>query len=217
MPNLHDIEKRIRSVGSTKQITRTMEMVAGAKVKQATDRVAATYPYVLSISEMLGNVASCVQSSENALLEQRANMKRALVIVVVSDRGLAGGFNSNALRATESIIREYKAQNVEVDVIACGKKAGSFLNYRGITPVLNFAGTSADPTLEQAQEITDWVINAYTEGTIDKVVLVYNHAKNAAEQVLLQENVLPASLDEVVQGSKDASDVDASEEVSPDM
>ena len=218
MPNLHDIEKRIRSVGSTKQITRTMEMVAGAKVKQATDRVAAAGPYAASMSEMLTGVASRVQANENTLLERRANVKRVLAIVVVSDRGLAGGFNSNALRATEALVRARTAENAEVDVIACGKKAGSFLNYRVITPVLSFSGTSADPTIEQAQEISDWAISAYETGSIDEVVLIYNHAKNAAEQVLVQETVLPVSIENVDKPKEDKDQSASSEaDLAPDM
>lgn len=123
MPNLHDIEKRIKSVSSTKQITRTMEMVAGAKVKHATERILTATPYAESMTEMLQGVAARVQASENPLLETRSDVKRMLVVAVVSDRGLAGGFNSNVLRTVEKLIRAKKAQGVEVDVIACGKKA----------------------------------------------------------------------------------------------
>lgn len=95
MPNLHDIEKRIKSVSSTKQITRTMEMVAGAKVKYATERIQTSAPYADSMTEMLQGVAARVQASENPLLEKRESVKRVLCVAVVSDRGLAGGFNSN--------------------------------------------------------------------------------------------------------------------------
>ena len=118
MPNLHDIEKRIKSVSSTKQITRTMEMVAGAKVKYATERIQTSAPYADSMTEMLQGVAARVQASENPLLEKRESVKRVLCVAVVSDRGLAGGFNSNVLRTVEKTIRAKKAQGVEVDVIA---------------------------------------------------------------------------------------------------
>ena len=131
MPNLHDIEKRIKSVSSTKQITRTMEMVAGAKVKYAT--------------EMLQGVAARVQASENPLLEKRESVKRVLYVAVVSDRGLAGGFNSNVLRTVEKTIRAKKAQGVEVDVIACGKKAGGFFKFRGVTPVRRLKRRARSP------------------------------------------------------------------------
>ena len=163
MPNLHDIEKRIKSVSSTKQITRTMEMVAGAKVKYATERIQTSAPYADSMTEMLQGVAARVQASENPLLEKRESVKRVLCVAVVSDRGLAGGFNSNVLRTVEKTIRAKKAQGVEVDVIACGKKAGGFFKFRGVTPVLDFKDLSADPTFEEASEIADYAVKAYEE------------------------------------------------------
>lgn len=209
MPNLHDIDKRIKSISSTKQITRTMEMVAGAKVKHATERIFAATPYSDSMTEMLQGVAERVQASENPLLEKRENVKRILAVAVVSDRGLAGGFNSNVLRTIEKTIRAKKAQGVEVDVIACGKKAIGFFKYRKITPVLEFVDLSADPTFEEAKQIADYAVKAYEEGSVDEVVLVYNHAKNAAEQVLRQEIILPVDTQAVMAaaaGSSDAAD-----------
>ena len=191
MPNLHDIDKRIKSVSSTKQITRTMEMVAGAKVKHATERIAAAAPYSDSMVEMLQGVAERVQPSENLLLEKHESVKRILAVAVVSDRGLAGGFNSNVLRAVEKTVRAKKSEGVEVDIIACGKKAGGFFRFRKMTPVLEFKDQSADPTIEQAGEIADYAIKAYEEGSIDEVVLIYNHSKNAATQVLTEQVILP--------------------------
>jgi F-type H+-transporting ATPase subunit gamma len=209
MPNLHDIDKRIKSITSTKQITRTMEMVAGAKVKHATERIFAATPYSESMTEMLQGVAERVQASENLLLEKRENVKRILTVAVVSDRGLAGGFNSNVLRTIEKTIRAKKAQGVEVDVIACGKKAIGFFKYRKIEPVLEFVDLSADPTFEEAKQIADYAVKAYEEGSVDEVVLVYNHAKNAAEQVLREEIILPVDTQAVMAaaaGSSDAAD-----------
>lgn len=213
MPNLHDIEKRIKSVSSTKQITRTMEMVAGAKVKHATERIVTATPYAESMTEMLQGVAQRVQASENPLLETRTNIKRMLVVAVVSDRGLAGGFNSNVLRTIEKTIRAKKAQGVEAEVIACGKKATGFFNYRKIEPVLEFKDLSADPTLEEANAIAEYAVKAYEEGSVDEVVLVYNHAKNAAEQVLRTETILPVDTTAVMAAADDKSDA-ATEEVS---
>ena len=208
MPNLHDIEKRIKSVSSTKQITRTMEMVAGAKVKYATERIQTSAPYADSMTEMLQGVAARVQASENPLLEKRESVKRVLCVAVVSDRGLAGGFNSNVLRTVEKTIRAKKAQGVEVDVIACGKKAGGFFKFRGVTPVLDFKDLSADPTFEEASEIADYAVKAYEEGSVDEVVLVYNHCKNAAEQVLREEVILPVDTEAVVAAAAEETSVE---------
>ena len=191
MPNLHDIERRINSVASTKQITRTMEMVAAAKIRRATERVEAATPYATSMTEMLGHVAEQAGSLENALLKKHDEVKNVLLVVVVSDRGLAGGFNSNVLRHAEHLMKEKQAAGAQVSVVACGKKAIGYFNYRKIEPVLEFKDLSADPTLDEASSILAFVINAYETSEIDEVYLIYNHAKNAAEQKLTQELVLP--------------------------
>lgn len=191
MPNLHDIERRIHSVRSTKQITRTMEMVAAAKIRRANERVAAATPYAISMTEMLAHVAKLVDGSESPLLEKHEDVKNCLIIALVSDRGLAGGFNSNVLRHVERLIKEKAASDIQTHVVACGKKSVSYLNYRKIKPVLEFKGLSADPTVEQASTIAAFAIDGYAKGTIDEVIVVYNHAKNAAEQLLIEEVVLP--------------------------
>ncbi len=198
MPNLHDIERRINSVSSTKQITRTMEMVAAAKIRRAGERVAAATPYAESMVEMLANVAKRVGGSENALLRKHDEVKNVLVVVVVSDRGLAGGFNSNVLRHVDKLTKAKKAAGANVSIVACGKKAIGYYTYRGIEPKLAFANLSADPTVEEANEVGNFVSEGYADGSIDEVIVVYNHAKNAAEQQLREEMLLPVDTDKFV-------------------
>lgn len=207
MPNLHDIERRINSVASTKQITRTMEMVAAAKIRRATERVEAATPYSDSMMEMLANVAERVGGSENALLQKHDEVKNVLVVVVVSDRGLAGGFNSNVLRHVEQLMKEKQAAGAQVDIVACGKKAVGYFNYRKIVPALEFKDLSADPTVEEASAIAAYATDGYEKGELDEVILVYNHAKNAAEQRLREELVLP--IDTAALLEKPAADAEA--------
>ena len=197
MPNLHDIERRINSVNSTKQITRTMEMVSAAKIRRATERMEAATPYSESMSEMLANVASRAAGSDNPLLQEREETKSVLYVAVVSDRGLAGGFNSNVLRHVERAIKEKKANGVDSNVIACGKKAISYFNFRKIPLEMVFKDMSSDPTVEEAAAIATKAIEGYQNGEYDQVVLVYNHTKNAAEQVLREEVVLPVDTSSV--------------------
>ena len=191
MPNLHDLERRINSVKSTMQITRTMEMVAAAKIRKASERVDAATPYSNSMTEMLVNVAENAGSSDNALLVEHDEEKSVLYIAVVSDRGLAGGFNSNVLRHVEKAVYAARSEGVAAHVVACGKKAISYFEFRKIDLDLVFRDLSADPTLDEALQIATRAIEGYTAGEYDKVVLVYNHAKNAAEQQLRVETVLP--------------------------
>lgn len=191
MPNLHDIERRINSVTSTKQITRTMEMVAAAKIRRASERVMKSLPWACAISDMLISTAKYTPVDAEPLLQTHEEVKRALIVVVTSDRGLAGGFNSNVLRHAEKLIHEKERQGVEVEVAACGKKAISYFGYRGIKPVFEFAGLSADPTYEQAAELSLYAGDGYHYDKLDEVFIVYNHAKNAAEQTLVEQQVLP--------------------------
>lgn len=153
--------------------------------------MAAATPYADSMVEMLANVAKRVGGSENALLRTHDEVKNVLFVVVVSDRGLAGGFNSNVLRHVERLMKEKQAAGASTEVVACGKKAVGYFTYRKVEPALGFIDLSADPTMEEAASVAAYAIDGYENGTIDEVVVVYNHSKNAAEQVLRTELVLP--------------------------
>lgn len=191
MPNLHDIERRIDSVTSTKQVTRTMEMVAAAKIRRSSERVESSTPYSNSMMEMLAHVAKQAGSGTSALLSKHDEIKNVLLVVVVSDRGLAGGFNTNVLRTAEHLMKEKQAAGAAVQVVACGKKALGYFSYRNVEPVLEFKDISADPTVDEASSIAAYAIGGYEAGNLDEVYLIYNHAKNSAEQVLRTELVLP--------------------------
>ena len=181
MPNLRDIKRRISSVQNTKQITRTMEMVATAKIRHATERIAAATPYAETMRKTLADVASQSTYIDNPLLMEHEVKKNDLAIVIVSDRGLAGGFNSNVFRMVEHYIAANSKADIKTDVIICGKKANGYFRYRHIEPVLAYSDLSADPTFAQAREISSYVRARYLEGTADEVKVFYNHARNAAD------------------------------------
>lgn len=203
MASLREIKKRISSVQSTKQITRTMEMVAAAKIRRSTERIAAATPYSDSMTEVLASVAEHAATLEHPLLAVREDEKRVLAISVVSDRGLAGGFNANVLRETERYIKEKQSAGVEVDLIACGKKALAYFNYRGLKPVMVFRDLSADPTMAEAREIAQYVIDRYSSEELDEVTIIYNHARNSADQDLRSERILPIETSSLSGGSDD--------------
>lgn len=194
MANLRDIKKRITSVTSTKQITRTMEMVATAKIRKATDRVVAATPYSEAMLEMLSNLAGATGEVSHPLLEAHAEKKCALFIVVASDRGLAGAFNTQVLRAAEKQAHAYAEQGIQTKYILCGKKAIGYFGYRGVSAEMKFAGLSADPTFDEANRIASYARTAYEKGDVDEVVVFYNHARNAADQDLRTEQVLPVQV-----------------------
>jgi F-type H+-transporting ATPase subunit gamma len=213
MANLRDIKKRITSVKSTKQITRTMEMVATAKIRRATDRVVAATPYSEAMLEMLASLAGKVGEASHPLLAVHPEKKNALFVVVASDRGLAGAFNTQVLRAAEKKAHEYADQGIETSFILCGKKAIGYFAYRGITAEMSFAGMSADPTFDEASRIASYVREQYAAGKIDEVQLFYNHARNAADQDLRTEQLLPVDVSEV---AAPASGTEATFDFEPD-
>ena len=191
MPNLHDIERRINSVTSTKQITRTMEMVAAAKIRRASIRMEDSLPWAAALSDMLVSTSAYSRIKDDPLLNPHDELKHSVLVVVSSDRGLAGGFNSNVLRAAEKLMKEKEAQGTRVSIIACGKKACSYFEYRGIKPLVEIKDRSADPTYAEASEIGEYVRKGYLAGEIDEVLIVFNHMVNAGEQRLVTKTTLP--------------------------
>lgn len=214
MASLRDIKKRKASVQSTKQITRTMEMVATAKIRHATERIAAATPYSKAMSATLASIAEQSLSVEHPLLSEHETKKCAVAIAVVSDRGLAGGFNSNVLRDVDRYRKANADAGIKTDIIVCGKKGIGYFSYRNVEPVMVFRDLSADPTIREARQISSYVRSRFLDGTADEVKVFYNHARNAADQDLREEVILPISADALTGGSKSEDD-EAAHEILP--
>lgn len=193
MANLRDIKRRIRSVTSTKQITHTMEMVSTTKIMKALQRASEGAPYKDAITTMLANVAAAGSPDDSPLLREPEAVKRALIVVVASDRGLAGGFNVQVERSVERRVRERMDQGIEVELICCGTKPTEYFRSRGFKPVLSFTGISADPTLVEANQIASYVMDGFVSGRLDHVEICYQHARSRVEQVLTTEELLPVT------------------------
>ncbi len=204
MANLRDIKKRINSVKSTKQITHTMEMVSSAKIRKATERVQASTPYYKAMQRMLANLTDGVTDSEQGLLKTHEEVKNVTLIVIVSDRGLAGAFNTSVLHEANNLRKKYLSEGVEVEIIIAGKKGIPYFKYREVLPSLVYSDQSADPTIDEAREISAHVRDAYQKLETDKVILLYNHARNAADQDLTVEQVLPVDVDSIEKEEKES-------------
>ena len=216
MPNLRDIKKRIVSVQSTRQITRTMEMVATAKIKKAQERIESARPYALAMMEVLANVARYSKGTEHPLLLEHDRRRRVVVIAVTSDRGLAGAFNSNIIRLVEHVMRDERQAGVEVvDLIAVGKKAAGYFRYRGIEPLATYRDISDKPTFSDAKSIASHVIPAYEALEADAVVIAFNRFKNVAEQKPELHQLLPIERRVVDEAAKRA-DLSAEYSFEPD-
>ena len=189
MANLKEIRSRISSVGSTMQITSAMKMVSAAKLKRAQDAVTQMRPYANKLTELLVNLSSTLDSSEGVYSEKR-ELKKVLLITITSNRGLCGGFNANIIKKAKSLIEgEYK--KTETDVISIGKKSTQHFKKNGYNVISSHDLLYSDLTFENTSEIAQIIMDSFTNNEYDKIVLLYNQFKNAATQIVMNEQFLP--------------------------
>ncbi|WP_316817152.1 ATP synthase F1 subunit gamma [Pedobacter nyackensis] len=193
MANLKEVRIRIASVQSTQQITKAMKMVSAAKLKRATNAIVQLRPYATKLKEILGNLSGSLEGSASPFIQEREPNK-VLIVVVSSNRGLAGAFNMNVIKTTNNLIAEkyseqYKKGNVSI--VAIGKKSQDFYEKRGYNVIGNNNEVYAALTFENVTKITDAIMAGFVKGEFDKVELVYNRFKNAAVQILTTEQLLP--------------------------
>jgi F-type H+-transporting ATPase subunit gamma len=194
MANLKEVRNRIVSVGSTMQITSAMKMVSAAKLKRAQDAIVQMRPYANKLQEILQNVSSSLDTSENAYA-RTTPAKNILLIAISSNRGLAGGFNANVIKKTMSLINnEYKGQNVSV--ICVGKKANDAFkrteyHIHGTDLPHNLNEIFDNLTYDTVAPIAEKIMETFVNKQFDKIVLVYNQFKNAAVQIVQDEQFLP--------------------------
>lgn len=203
MATLRDIKNRITSVQSTRQITRTMEMVSTAKIRRAQERIENARPYALAMAEVLGNVVRYVGDVSHPLLEVREDRKRVCLIAITSDRGLAGAFNSSIIRMTERMLAEFAETGVEVDLVAIGKKAVGYFRYRGIEPALSITGISDKPSYDDARQLAQRVMDEYGSADIDAAYVLFNRFKSLAEQRPESHQLLPIEQSVLAQAEAD--------------
>lgn len=211
MANLKEVRNRIASVQSTQQITKAMKMVSAAKLKRATNAIIALRPYATKLKEILENLSASLEGSSSPFIEEREPNK-VLIVTVSSNRGLAGAFNMNVIKAANNLIAEkYSEQfkNGNVSIISIGKKTQDFYEKRNYNVIGNNNEVYAALTFENVTKITDAIMAAFIKGDFDKVELVYNRFKNAAVQFITTEQLLPLpKAEEVTKVSTKASNVD---------
>jgi F-type H+-transporting ATPase subunit gamma len=192
MPSLIDIRRRIRAVKSTQQITKAMKMVAASRMRRAHDRIVNARPYAKGMLRVLSSLASRVDASLHPLLAERDATRagaRVLAIVVAGDKGLAGSFNSNILKAAGAFLVEHKAQ--EVELLLVGRKARDYFRRRSVTSRGEHVGLFTRLTSKHAEEIAATAIEAFTAGQVDAVYLVFNEFKSIMTQKTVVEQLLP--------------------------
>ena len=198
MPNLRDISRRMSSIRSTMQVTRTMEMISTARIRGALDRSAEAAPYKEAITRMLSAVASAGFDERQPLLAVRERERRVLHILICSDRGLAGGFNVLPQRQLEREIARLAAEGIESELITCGRKPTEYFTSRGPAPAMSFVGISAEPNMDEADRIASYAMEGYETGRLDRVSIIYWHARNRMDQQLVTEDLLPLSREQLL-------------------
>jgi F-type H+-transporting ATPase subunit gamma len=186
------LRRRIRTVNSTKKITRAMELIAASRIVRAQQRVAAARPYSEMLTQALRNIASAGGSdTASPLLMPREEIKRVGFVVVTADRGLAGGYNSGVIRAAERDLQAERELGREYALILTGKKAESYFRFRGYKIDAAYTGFSEQPTYEWARTVADFVMEQFNEGNIDEVRLVYTQFLSVAAQRVVIRKFLP--------------------------
>ena len=189
MPSLKDIKRRIKSVKNTQQITKAMKMVAAAKLKRAHDDIIAARPYAQKMLDIINSLSSRVRPDAHPLLSKKGGGRVELVIVT-SDRGLCGGFNSNIIRVSEGFIRK-NTDNTGITLNLIGKKAKDYFKRRGLTIRQERPVGSGRPKYTAAAEIAKEIVDSHIKETFDETYLIYSEFKSALSQELVIQRLLP--------------------------
>ncbi|MBL7958164.1 MAG: ATP synthase F1 subunit gamma [Flavobacteriales bacterium] len=193
MPSLKEVRSRIVSVNSTKQITSAMKMVSAAKLRRAQDAIVRMRPYAEKLQTILGNVSASLDSNEGVYSAQR-EVKKVLLVPIVSNRGLAGAFNTQVFRLVRTAINTAKAGGQEVSILPIGKKAMDMYRRSGMLNdalPTDLASLFDGLSFDKAAPVAELLMEQFAEGNYDRVVLFYNKFKNAAVQITTEEQYLP--------------------------
>lgn len=195
MANLKDIRTRINSVKTTRQVTSAMKMVSAARLKKAQDDISNIRPYVSKISELLENLTSSLDGSDSIEYAQNREIKKVLFVVITSNRGLCGAFNSNIVKETlRNVKTNYKSKSVDVEFLAIGKQGQKLLKANGEIVGSEYNDLYKDLNFQDVSSIVDAIMERFTSGELDLVYLVYNEFVNAANQIVKCEQFLPILL-----------------------
>jgi F-type H+-transporting ATPase subunit gamma len=189
MANLKEIRNRISSIGSTMKITSAMKMVSAAKLKKAQDAIVQMRPYSNKLTELLQNLSATLEGDDGGVYTQQREVKKVLIVVITSNRGLCGGFNSSVIKEAARMAKN-KYAGKDVSMLTLGKKGNDILSKT--FSIYNFESDLFDNlTFENATPFAEDLMEQFANGNFDQIDLVYNRFKNAATQIVTQEQYLP--------------------------
>ncbi len=204
---LKEVRNRIQSVKSTQQITKAMKMVSAAKLRRAQDAIIQMRPYAQKLQEMLSNIASNADGDVKMNLAAKRQVEKVLIIVITSDRGLCGGYNSNLIKMAKQVIREkYEsaASKGNAELLPIGKKGYEHFSKNKFKVIDHYWNIFSDLSFENVAKASKFAMNAFAKGDVDAVELVYSEFKNAATQRFKVEQFLPIKKTEKKKGETKA-------------
>ena len=211
MASGREIKTKIKSTQNMRKVTRALEMVSASKIRKAQDMMKASRPYARQMRKVIAHVAQASTDFTHPFLVQREKTARVAYVVITTDRGLCGGLNSNLFRRMIPAIREWQAKGVEVDVLAIGQKAVQFFRrIKGVNLIGSVTHLGDKPKLEQLIGVIKVVLDAYTDGKLDRVFLAYNDFVNTMTQKPTVDALLPLPLvaaEMQAEGDKQGSEV----------
>ena len=205
MPSLLDIRRRVRAVKSTQQITKAMKMVAASRLRRAQERIQAARPFATESARVIANLASRVDASAHPLLDERATPKangKALLFLVTADRGLCGSFNTNAIKAASTFIVENPSRQVALGLV--GRRGRDYFGRRGFEVFFDLVNFFSALKFDHAKSIADAGIEAFTDGRVDSVYIVYNEFRSVISQRVVVDRLLPIRRAEIEQAEQPA-------------
>lgn len=185
------LRRRIKSVQSTKKITRAMELIAATRVVKAQQRAAAARPYSEQVTAVIQDLAEAGAGGDHPLLRQAEQVRKIAYVVITSDRGLAGAYNTSVIRAAEREVQDQRADGVDYSLILVGKKAESYFRFRGYHIDASFADMSDTPTYEDARKVAKVVTEAFEHGDVDQVQLVFTRFLSVGTQRVTVRRFMP--------------------------
>ncbi len=193
MASLKDIRARIETTKNTQQITKAMKMVSAAKLRRAQNSIVNMRPYANSLIKVIADIA-VTQRIKHPLLTPPIEVKKVLLVVLSSDRGLCGGFNSNINKFVDNYIKNNSSKYETLDFIFIGKRANDFFARKKVNVINNISKLDKDISHKLASEVADKLMEYYLEGHYDEIRIVYNEFKSAIQQVVTIETILPVDL-----------------------
>jgi F-type H+-transporting ATPase subunit gamma len=185
------LRRRIRSINSTKKITRAMELIAASRIVRAQARVHAAAPYADQITQVVQDLAAAGGSSDSPLLVPRGEIRKVAHVVIAADRGLCGAYNSSVFRAAEGSIREHREQGQDYELVVVGRKTESYFRYRNYRILGALTGFSDQPSYEDARNIAHTVEAPFLAGDVDRVQLIYTRFASAGFQEVVIRPLMP--------------------------